>query len=86
VAGIITAFIDSEFRSASVMAQDALSAMNNGNIANARECIRRARLCFVTAMLHLHEGRDHNAVHIPEADVLDDRLREIEQMIEQLTY
>jgi hypothetical protein len=82
VTGIITVFIESEFRSASIMAQDALSAITNGNISNARECIRRARLCFVAAMLHLRDRQAQNGIDFPEADTLDDRLREIEQLIE----
>ena len=80
--GIITAFIESELHAAGVMAQDALSAVKNGNVADARECMRKARLCFVTAMLHVRDGQAHNTTDFPEADVLDDQLREIEQLIE----
>ena len=83
--GVITSFIESEFRSAAVMAQGALSAMKNGNVANARECIRKARLCFVVAMLHLRDGQAHKGMDFPEADILDDRLREIEELIERPT-
>lgn len=81
---IITSFIESEFRSSAVMAQGALSAMKNGNVDNARECIRKARMCFVVAMLHLRDRQAHNGMEFPEADILDDRLREIEQLIERL--
>jgi hypothetical protein len=85
VAGIITSFIESEFQTAALMARDALSAMENGNVSNARECMRRARLCFVAAMLHLRDGEANNGQDFPEADVLDNRLREIERLIERLT-
>jgi hypothetical protein len=79
---IITGFIESEFRSANLMAQDALSAMQNGNVSDARERIRKARLCFVVAMVHLRDGQADNGTAFPEADTLDDRLREIELLIE----
>jgi len=59
--------------------------MKNGDVANAREYIRKARLCFVVAMLHLRDGHAYNGTDFPEADILDDRLREIEQLIERPT-
>jgi tRNA U34 5-carboxymethylaminomethyl modifying GTPase MnmE/TrmE len=77
----IAAFVESELRAGAQLAQRAFSALTSDKPSEARQHVVKARLCFMAALSHRHEDT-RNERASPDADRLDDAVREIERLIE----